>query len=221
MKISNRHTSRQDYPTPQKLIQIIEQEWGQLTLDLAATAENRKAPYYLGPEHDSLKEPWHLWPGTCWLNPPFKKIGPWARKCREEAGNGARIIMLVPNSTGARWFRTDIHGHARVILLAPRITFEGMTNTFTRDLVLCLFGLEPPGYETWYLRQPRVIKPLASRWEQHVIAALKTHRNRSDRFVARLCGVSDWFVRKIRKSTASYSHFRAGLDGRTRKMPGT
>jgi hypothetical protein len=50
----NRHRSKQDYGTPWPLIRAIEQRWGNLTIDLAATRENAKCGVFITPEEDSL-----------------------------------------------------------------------------------------------------------------------------------------------------------------------
>jgi hypothetical protein len=46
--------SKQDYGTPWELIRAIEARWGKLTIDLAARADNAKAPLFITPEENSL-----------------------------------------------------------------------------------------------------------------------------------------------------------------------
>lgn len=177
--------SEQVVGTPWALIRAIERRWGLLSVDLAATPQNTKAPKFLGPPLNSLEEPWHeLAGGLLWLNPPFENLGAWAEKCRQEAALGARIIMLTPASVGAGWFVEQVCGrqahddyeiaHARVIVLAGRIAFQGChvrhpkghelagqrrcvdpcegCSAYPKDCMLTLWGLEEPGFEVWRWR---------------------------------------------------------------------
>lgn len=117
--------SKQDYGTPWPLVRAIERRFGPLTIDLAATRHNAKAPKWITPEEDSLKQDWaeRVGEGLGWLNPPFAAIAPWAAKC---AGCiGISIIMLTPASVGSEWFADHCEGVAAVIGLRPRICFEG------------------------------------------------------------------------------------------------
>jgi hypothetical protein len=55
----NRHKTVQVVGTPPEFIEALEGEFGPLGWDLAATAENAKAPRYITPEIDSLAVHWH------------------------------------------------------------------------------------------------------------------------------------------------------------------
>lgn len=139
-------TSKQDYETPRELLDACASRWGALEVDLACETRNAKAPIALAIEKgiDSLAEPWaERFPNaTMWLNPPFKRIEPWAAKCRAEAaklGPRGRIVMLTPASVGANWFFDHVHGSALVLPLAPRITFVGATQPFPKDCMISLF----------------------------------------------------------------------------------
>lgn len=118
--------SFQSYGTPWPLIRAVERRFGPLTIDLAATRHNAKAPKWITPEEDSLKQNWaeRIGDGLAWLNPPFADIDPWARKCKE-AGETSRVIVLTPASIGSEWFAENCEDIAAVIGLRPRICFEG------------------------------------------------------------------------------------------------
>ncbi len=152
------HRSKQDYGTPPALIAAVEKRWGKLWVDLAAREDNKKAPYFYSPEVDSLAQEWAQftsgWTGNplCWLNPPFENMGDWAAKCWAESIKGARIIMLSPASVGAEWFADYVWGNALVIGLRPRITFEGCKDPYPKDCMLTVWGIDPPGFETWRWR---------------------------------------------------------------------
>lgn len=147
--------SKQDYGTPWAFIRAVEKRWGPLAIDLAARADNAKAPRFITPEADSLssRNPWSPWcREIAWLNPEFADIAPWAAKCAANAevyrAGGGRIIMLTPASIGSEWFEAHVHRKAMVIGLRPRLTFEGTSDPYPKDLMLSIFG-EAPGFDTW------------------------------------------------------------------------
>jgi phage N-6-adenine-methyltransferase len=146
-----RGASRQDYQTPKVFLEAAERRYGKLVIDLAATPENSVAPIFFGEEINSLAQPWNVEKarGWMWLNPPFDTIGPWAAKCAQESKLGARILFLVPNSTGSNWFRDFVFNKCLVLFLNGRLSFDGK-NPYPKDLVLCVYDAsKPPGFEVW------------------------------------------------------------------------
>jgi phage N-6-adenine-methyltransferase len=143
-------SSRQDYETPAEFIAAVEARWGKLDIDLAAREDNKKAPACITPEDDSLAMDWcalacfHLW-----LNPPFARIGPWAKKCAELDIRLSRgtLNFLTPASVCANWFTDYVLEEARVYLLQPRPSFDGKA-PFPKDVILSRYGDEP-GFEVW------------------------------------------------------------------------
>jgi len=121
--------SKQDYGTPWHLIHAIEARWGKLTIDLAARADNAKAPAFITPEENSLNQDWgkRIGNGLAFLNPEFDDIEPWAAKCagRLDRPKQGGIIKLVPASIGSEWFAENCEGKSKVIGLRPRIKFYG------------------------------------------------------------------------------------------------
>lgn len=127
-------TSEQSVGTPWAFIRAVEKLYGPMSIDLAASAHNAKAPLYLGEEHDSLAQNWpsilqaH---GNGWLNPEYGQIKPFAAKAasyQTQGAVGARIFMLVPASVGASWYWDYVHGRALVRILSPRLAFIGSHN---------------------------------------------------------------------------------------------
>jgi phage N-6-adenine-methyltransferase len=142
--------SRQDYATPPEFIAAVVERFGPLAWDLAADAKNHKAPSYYTAERDSLAQDWTCLRGTLWLNPPFGDIAPWARKCRASMPFfpvGTRIVMLTPASIGSCWFAEHVHGHALVMGISPRLSFDGK-NSYPKDLALMVYG-QTPGFDVW------------------------------------------------------------------------
>lgn len=146
-----RGKSKQDYATPWGFIRACEKTYGPITFDLAASAENSKAPadHFFDKEDDSLIQPWHTIPGILWLNPPFDRIAPWADKCFRESLLGAKIFFLTPASVGSNWFRDHVHRRAMVLALNGRITFEGAKDPYPKDCILSVYGIERPGFDVW------------------------------------------------------------------------
>ena len=134
--------SRQDYSTPKEFLVAVERRFGSITFDLAAHRDNHVRPKWYGPgglAEDSLAQDWSALGGHLWLNPPFGDIATWARKCASTLLRlGATISFLVPASVGANWFALHVWGHAHVIALNGRLSFDGK-NPFPKDCILCRY----------------------------------------------------------------------------------
>ncbi len=144
--------SKQDWGTPWEFIHAVQLRFGFLTCDLAARGDNAKAPQFYTPDSDSLTAPWATDnpTGNLWLNPPFKDIEPWAKKCAEESAQRAGLIlMLTPASIGTDWFAKHVHRKAMVLGLSPRMTFEGAEDPYPKDLMLSVFGMGLNGFDCW------------------------------------------------------------------------
>jgi phage N-6-adenine-methyltransferase len=144
--------SRQDYGTPWDFIRAVEARFGPIVCDLAAHAENAKCATFLSAEEDSLMVPWaERWPtGTLWLNPEFKDIDPWAEKCSiESRARHGFILMLTPASIGTEWFASHVNRKAMVLGLSPRLTFDGTSAPYPKDLMLSVYSAWLSGFDTW------------------------------------------------------------------------
>lgn len=128
--------------TGRDFLDSVEARFGRITCDLAAeNASVAVASKFIGPEEDSLKVPWPT-KGVLWLNPPFKRILPWAQKCAEwtrTAQPGSRLLFLVPSSVDAVWWNKHVRGTARTLSLRPRLTFRGHTNPFPKPMSLNVY----------------------------------------------------------------------------------
>ena len=154
--------SFQAYETPAVFLDAVKKRFGvkSFSYDLAASNENTKGARWFTKEQDSLAQDWAKLRGDCFLNPEFADIAPWAEKCaasawwedaRAKHGGGPagdrRIFFLVPAAVGSNWFQRHVFGKALVLLLNPRISFDGKAG-FPKDLVLAVFGSKP-GVECW------------------------------------------------------------------------
>jgi hypothetical protein len=149
--------SKQDVGTPVEFIAACARRFGLIDWDLAAHAENTKcgASYYgPGSEHcgDSLSVNWaERHPtGVLWLNPEFRDIEPWAKKCAvESTRRHGMILMLTPASVGTEWFADYVAGKAMVLGLRPRLTFVGASDPYPKDLSLAVYSSGLHGVDTW------------------------------------------------------------------------
>jgi phage N-6-adenine-methyltransferase len=98
-----------EWPTPQWLVDQLAEEFapGGFDLDVAATAENAKAPRYFTAADDGLAQPWHA--RAVWCNPPYGKTSTprWLEKAETEVGLGhaALVVCLVPARVSTSWWR--------------------------------------------------------------------------------------------------------------------
>lgn len=147
--------SKQDYETPQELIDAVEHRFGTIEHDLAASKRNSVADDYFDLSSDALAETtsWEL-PGVkvAWLNPPFGRIAPWARKCAEYRDLQRWTLLLAP--LGAQdWACQHVWGKAFVLKLRGRVKFVGESQGFIKDLVLACYGFGLSGEAFWDWRQ--------------------------------------------------------------------
>jgi phage N-6-adenine-methyltransferase len=146
-----RGASSGDIWTPQVFIDAVEKRFGSLQVDLAATAENHKAPFWITPEENSLTVAWHKFnDGRLWLNPPYGNLAPWAKKCADEKLLGATILLLVPRS-GANWYWNYVEPFADVYDVG-RMVFDNcfdkegklVTTSYPKDLILAHYHDSSP-----------------------------------------------------------------------------
>jgi len=98
-------------------------------LDVAANAENAKAPYYINATDDGLVKPWR---GRVWCNPPYSNIRQWVDKAWAEwcEGRVEVIAMLLPaNRTEQAWWQLCVEPYRtgpllRVHFLSGRRRFD-------------------------------------------------------------------------------------------------
>jgi phage N-6-adenine-methyltransferase len=162
----NRGNSKQDYQTPPEFLAAVSRLFGKIDFDLAATVENSVAgERFYSIEDDSLSRDWTLLEGNLWLNPPFARIEPWAKKCREtfpdptlapmiefgwkRASIPRKVLLLTPASVGSTWFLKYVNGRAFVIPLSPRLTFVGESHPYPKDCMLSVYGINPGVFRPW------------------------------------------------------------------------
>lgn len=120
-----------DWETPESVFTPLHKIF-HFELDAAATFENRKCTYWMGPGSncpDALAEDahWHRFTSV-WLNPPYKDLTPWVQKANDEALKGCTVVMLIPNSRDTKWYHDIIvpakrAGYCRTYSRCGRIAF--------------------------------------------------------------------------------------------------
>jgi hypothetical protein len=116
---------RQVQYTPQWLLEEVRKVLGSIDVDPCTTDENPVgAARFFVPEHDGLKQPWHLVGNTSFVNPPYGKARePWVAKAIEEAARGMRIILLMPAHPDTRCFQKAVRASTDVLFLRGRLKF--------------------------------------------------------------------------------------------------
>ena len=146
--------SVQTQVTPMYFIERLGRRFGvDFTLDLAATDENHRCPDWFTEAQNALTQDWAARLVTldmcAWLNPPFRGVGPWMKKCGEESAKGCKIISLTLASLGTGWYRDHVEGKALSLVLRDRIIFEGEKDPFPKELMISLWGFGMSGLGFW------------------------------------------------------------------------
>lgn len=118
------------YSTPEDVVNMVRGFWGlgKPILDLAGSESNKKAPFVLTREQNSLNVDWadmmsvlgmfefstpnpEIDKSLAWLQPPYSKelLGKFVKKAYFEAGAGMNILALLPVSTSTKWFHKYIY----------------------------------------------------------------------------------------------------------------
>lgn len=148
--------SFQSYGTPANFLNAVRDYlWiKNFAVDLAADASNAVCAKFIDESENSLLANWaDILKGRGdwgWLNPPYARIAHWVKKANVESELGAHVLVLIPASTGANWWRDYVHDKARVLLLNGRLTFTGQTAPYPKDCALLIYGPDVnPGYDVW------------------------------------------------------------------------
>lgn len=123
--------------TPKALFDFLHSHF-EFTLDAAATSHNALCPTYYTKQDESLIQSWanHV----VWCNPPFTKKLAFVQKALTSAlFYKSTVVMLLPSSTGARWF-CDYVLHANEIwFIKGRLKFAPMNNPAPFDCCLAIY----------------------------------------------------------------------------------
>jgi len=158
----SRDNQHAEYRTPDDFLGAVRARFGALAFDLAASKRSAITPKFYSMTQDSLRQHWPDLKGKLWLNPPYGNIAPWAGKAAISAQQGAEILMLVPASVGANWYRDFGRVAADTYALCGRLTFKGETTPYPKDCMLLHFhqdvamGNRPAKFFVWSWREGKV-----------------------------------------------------------------
>jgi hypothetical protein len=126
--------SNQNIETPPEFVLAVENLLGiKFEYDMAGTEENKKAPIVFTEAQDSLSVDWPT-DGWCWLNPPFKHVGKFVKKCVEQMDLGCRVVSIWPLSGDFNMI--PAWKWSQVYVIHGRIWPE------VRGCMLCVWGVD-------------------------------------------------------------------------------
>ena len=122
---SNNAALKGEWSTPLDLFKSLDSEF-HFTLDACAQPFNAKCPKYFTPAQDGLAQNWRG--ETVFCCPPSgrRNFRLWTEKALQESRKkDTRVVMLLPVSTDAEWFRKNIYHQKGVVIrfLPERVKF--------------------------------------------------------------------------------------------------
>jgi phage N-6-adenine-methyltransferase len=120
-QIKKKKGTGDEWETPWPVFNFFDQKF-HFTLDVCARDDSAKCAKYFTKKENSLIQPWHEF-GSCWMNPPYSKVGPWLEKAILEAEQGALVAALLPADISTGWYHDLVLGQAHVIQIRGRIRF--------------------------------------------------------------------------------------------------
>ena len=127
LEIESKDNFRDNYETPEWLIEALKGFGFNLALDIAGTHENKKAKRVITAEENSLIQDWVIAEDE-WIygNIPYSKKDLFVAKMLEQKNKGyARQIQLLPASPDTQWFkklREEVADH--ILFLNKRLSFK-------------------------------------------------------------------------------------------------
>lgn len=151
-------SNRQDWATPRAVFQYLDERYGPLDLDAAASQENTKCARFWTEADDALTKPWT---GRVFCNPPYKFAADFIQHgIREvQAGRAEVIVFLVPARPCSVWWREAYEHADEVLALSGRITFDGASAP--ASFPSCAIVLRRPA--TWATDDPAVTYSMPKR----------------------------------------------------------
>ena len=131
--------------TPRWFLDRVEEHFGEIIHDAAATAENAVVPSFFSEENSALIQNWPTG-GIVWCNPPFRLFGKFTAKAAEQQARGVETVMLVTASISCNWWQEHVHKVPTIVYPIKRIKFVGHDTLFPKDLALLHYG-------KWYPRE--------------------------------------------------------------------
>jgi phage N-6-adenine-methyltransferase len=117
------HDHRSSYQTPPELVARIHAALGGIELDPCTNPANPcRAETFYTKDDDGILQPWNA--GRIFVNPPYgRTIAHWIRKALDAQAGGAKVLLLVPSRTDARWFQEALRSARQVLFISGRLKF--------------------------------------------------------------------------------------------------
>lgn len=115
---------RQTQLTPSYVLEpVIKALGGWIGLDPCTTLENPcGARRFYSPPQDGAVLPWDA--GSIFCNPPYGKARErWVHRCIQAAGEGRRVVLLMPAATDTRIFQGALGSATGAVLIRGRVKF--------------------------------------------------------------------------------------------------
>ena len=100
-----------EWSTPDDLFQSLHALY-RFEVDAAATAQNKKCDYYLGPDSpipDALAIRWAMAGQRLFCNPPYSKLYAFLARAHEAMRDGCLVVMLMPARTDTKSWHQYIY----------------------------------------------------------------------------------------------------------------
>ena len=136
-----------EWYTPTRLIDVLEQALGRFDLDPCAETDNpqlarSRASICYSEKDNGLNKPWF---GTVFVNPPYGRgIAKWVEKCRTEYEDGRAdsVIALLASRTDTAWWHEHIEGKAQTFFLRGRLKFGDGKNSAPFPSAIVVWGCD-------------------------------------------------------------------------------
>ena len=123
--------SSTEWETPQDFFDELNKEF-QFEMDVCASKENAKCPYFWTKEEDAFTRNWHYF-HSLFMNPPYSKdIDKWIGKAYEASQKGTTVVCLIQGrSTDTKWWHSYIMRSSEIRYIKDRLHF-GINKKFSR-----------------------------------------------------------------------------------------
>ena len=131
----------QDRRTPKEIFDYYNKTYN-FQLDPCTSDEfpgNLETPHYFTKEQDGLEQSWAEY-GTIYVNPPFRDMKHWIRKCYEESLRGCIVVLLAPVKTDTAWWHEYALKADLIEFIRGRVTFSGHDNPFIIGIAMLIYG---------------------------------------------------------------------------------
>ena len=133
------------WASPPHIIDQVIKEFGEISLDPAASHDNAVCSRYFTEEDNGLKMSWEA--NLVYINPPYGRIlNEWVSKALSEydSGRSKRIVMLLPSRTCTRWFhalyeRSDVE----IRFIKGRLKYGDGSSPAPFPSILVIIGRNP------------------------------------------------------------------------------